>query len=150
MSRNKFFMLLFLSITLITACGGLGSGDKAGNDNGEKIGKQILVDGGTYQDISVSELETMLENKDFLMVNVHIPFEGDLPDTDISIPYNEIGQYLDVLPEDKDAKIVLYCRSDNMSGIASEELVGLGYTNIYNLDGGFNAWKDAGLPMAGE
>lgn len=99
-----------------------------------------------YTNISVAELQQMLENKDFLMVNVHIPFEGDLPQTDLSIPYDQIDQHLDQLP-DKDAKIVLYCRSDRMSHIAAQRLVELGYTHIYNLVGGFNAWKDAGLPM---
>ena len=34
-----------------------------------------------------------------------------------------------------------------MSSIAGETLVDLGYTNVWNLDGGFNAWEKAGLPM---
>ena len=90
----------------------------------------------------------MLENKDFLLVNTHIPFEGDLPSTDLSIPYNEIEENLRLLPTDKDAKIVLYCRSDRMSREAAQELSQLGYTNLYNLAGGFTAWQKAGYPMA--
>ena len=101
-----------------------------------------------YTDISPQELNTMLENKDFLLVNTHIPFEGDLPDTDLSIPYNEIEENLRLLPTDKDAKIVLYCRSDRMSREAADELSQLGYTNLYNLEGGFTAWQKAGYPMA--
>ena len=89
----------------------------------------------------------MLANKDFIFVNVHIPFEGDIADTDLSIPYNEIEQNLDQLPAEKNAKIVLYCRSDRMSNMAAETLVGLGYTNIWNLDGGMVAWEKAGLPL---
>jgi rhodanese-related sulfurtransferase len=34
-----------------------------------------------------------------------------------------------------------------MSSFASKTLVELGYTNIWNLSGGFNAWKSAGLPL---
>ncbi len=89
----------------------------------------------------------MMENKDFTLVNVHIPFEGDLPKTDLSIAYDTIGQNLDQLGSDKNAKIVLYCKSDRMSTIAAEELVKLGFTNIWNLDGGMVAWENAGQPI---
>jgi len=109
--------------------------------------KQIEVQGGAYTEISVDELQSMLKNKDFVLVNVHVPFEGDIPDTDVSIPYDQVAQNLDQLPMDKNAKIVLYCRSDRMSTIASETLVGLGYTNIYNLDGGMVDWENAGLEL---
>ncbi len=137
--KHVFLLAMFFAL-LLSACGGAQTADQTG-----VIGK----DAGGYRDISAQELEQMLENKDFTMVNVHIPFEGDLPNTDLSIPYDQITQHLDELPE-KDAKIVLYCRSDNMSNTAAKALVELGYTNLYNLDGGFNAWKAAGLPMAGE
>jgi rhodanese-related sulfurtransferase len=111
------------------------------------LGKQIEVENGAYTEISVDELQSMLENKDFVLVNVHIPFEGDIPDTDVSIPFDQIAENLDQLPADKDAKIVLYCRSDRMSTISSETLVDLGYTNIYNLDGGMVDWENAGLDL---
>jgi rhodanese-related sulfurtransferase len=113
----------------------------------EVKGVQVPVAGGSYTDVSVQGLQAMLENKDFLFVNVHIPFEGNIPGTDLSIPYDEIDQHLEQLPAEKDAKIFLYCRSDRMSNIAAETLVRLGFTNVWNLDGGFNAWENAGLPI---
>jgi rhodanese-related sulfurtransferase len=94
----------------------------------------------------VAELQTMLANKEFTFVNVHIPFEGNISGTDLSIPYDQISQNLDKLP-DKITKIVLYCRSGRMSAIAAETLVGLGYTNIWNLSGGMAAWEQAGLKI---
>ena len=110
-------------------------------------GKQVQVQGGAYTEISVSELQSMLKDKNFVLVNVHIPYEGDIPNTDISIPYDQIAQNLNQLPANKDTEIVLNCRSDRMSTIASEMLVDLGYTNVYNLDGGMVAWENAGLDL---
>jgi len=131
-------------MALLAACGTKPA------STGEITGQQVSVAGGSYADVSVAELQNMLEDKDFVFVNVHIPFEGDLPDTDLSIPYNEIAQNLGQLPAEKDANIVLYCRSGNMSTQAAKTLVELGYTNVWKLAGGFNAWKAAGLSMAGE
>jgi rhodanese-related sulfurtransferase len=142
---KKLFVLTLFSILVLSAC----SISKEPAGSAEIVGKKIDVQGGQYTDVSVAELQTMLEKKDFVFINVHIPFEGDIPDTDLSIPYDEIEQNLDQLPSDKNAKIVLYCRSDRMSGIAAEKLVGLGYTNIWNLDGGMVAWEQSGLPIIG-
>jgi rhodanese-related sulfurtransferase len=96
--------------------------------------------------VSASEFQTMLLNKDFSLVNVHIPFEGDISQTDLSIPYDQIADHLGRLP-DKQSKIVLYCRSGYMSAIAAETLVSLGYTNIWNLSGGMVDWEQAGLKI---
>ena len=137
--------IIVLLLVFLAACNA-----QSDQTNVDTIGKEITVAGGSYRDISVSELEAMMETKDFPLINVHIPFEGDLPNTDASIPFDQIENYLDQLPADKDAKIVLYCRSDRMSNIAAETLVGLGYSDVYNLAGGFNAWQASGLPMAGE
>jgi rhodanese-related sulfurtransferase len=143
-------LLITLSAWFLAGCAGNRPSTQAGDIPGGSaaIGKPVEVPGaGTYTDVSVAELQAMLENKDFTFVNVHIPFEGDISGTDLSIPYDEIEQHLDELPADRDAKIVLYCRSDRMSNIAAEKLVRLGYTNIWNLDGGFNEWENAGLPL---
>lgn len=99
-----------------------------------------------YVDISVAQLAAMLDQKDFTLVNVHIPYEGELTKTDRFIPYEQIGEQLDQLPA-KDAPIVLYCRSGRMSTEAAQALVKQGYTNVYELDGGFNAWQAAGYEL---
>ena len=110
-------------------------------------GEEVAVTGGTYNNVTPQELNTMLKDKDFVFINVHIPFAGNIAGTDQSIAYDEIEQNLSQLPADKDAKIVLYCRSGHMSQIAAEKLVALGYTNIWNLQGGMIEWEKAGFDI---
>jgi phage shock protein E len=145
--NKKTVLLIVLAAWLLAACTG-GAATPAGlQEPVEGMGKKVKVAGGSYTDLTVQELNTMLASKDFTFVNVHIPFEGDIPGTDLSIPYNQIEQNLSQLPDNQDARIVLYCRSDRMSEIAARRMVELGYTNVYNLVGGFVAWEAAGLPI---
>lgn len=127
-------LLALLALTIV-ACGAESSAPEEFTKN---------ADG--YADISVQQLAGMLEDKDLTLVNVHVPYEGEIPQTDLFIAYDEIAAHLDQLP-DKDAPIVLYCRSGGMSTFAAEELVEFGYTNVMELDGGFNAWKAAGYEL---
>ena len=132
---KKLFFLFLLLIT--AAC-----------QSKPVTGEVVSVADGSYKDVSADELAAMLKNKDFVFINVHIPFAGDIAQTDLSIPYDEIEQNLSQLPTDKNAKVVLYCRSGRMSQIAAEKLVSLGYTNIWNLEGGMVEWEQAGYPLA--
>jgi rhodanese-related sulfurtransferase len=139
---NRFRLaLVVLALLALAACG------RTAAPPGSVAERRVPVAGGAYTNVSVARLQTMLTAKDFLLVNVHIPFEGNLPGHDRFIPYHEIGQHLAQLPADRDAKIVLYCRTGRMSAEAAETLVGLGYTNVWNLDGGMVAWEQAGLPL---
>lgn len=137
MNKKSLLLIILVSGLFLSAC------------DGRTVRKTVTVvtSKESYSNITHEELGDMLEDKDFLLVNVHIPFEGNIPQTDLSIPYNQIDEEIDNLPEDKDAKIVVYCRSGSMSAVAAEKLVSMGYTNIINLEGGFHDWEDAGYPM---
>ncbi|HCS49273.1 MAG TPA: sulfurtransferase [Candidatus Aminicenantes bacterium] len=97
--------------------------------------------------LAPQELHDLLKEKNFLLVNVHIPYEGEIDPTDLFIAYNEIDMHLDQLPPDRNAQIVVYCRSGHMSSLAAKELLEMGYKNIFDLRGGMKAWEAAGYPL---
>jgi rhodanese-related sulfurtransferase len=46
-----------------------------------------------------------------------------------------------------DSQIVLYCGGGYRSALAAANLGQMGYTNVVSMDGGFRAWKEAGLAV---
>ncbi len=86
------------------------------------------------------------DNPDADLINVHIPYEGNIAGTDQYVVFDQILDW-EGLPEDRGAPVVLYCRSGNMSGQAARELANAGYTNIVDLDGGMNAWAATGRDL---
>ncbi|WP_439602371.1 rhodanese-like domain-containing protein [Devosia sp.] len=101
-----------------------------------------------YSTISVEQLAQTLGNKDFVLINVHIPYEGEIALTDLFIPFDQIAARISELPPDKSAKIVLYCRSGRMSEIAATTLSTLGYSNVAHLAQGMNGWAASGQELA--
>jgi hypothetical protein len=100
MSRTVAIFMIFIAL-LLSAC----KGTDTPSSTVEVVGQQISVPGGVYTDVTVAELQAMLANKDFTFVNVHIPFEGNIANTDLSIAYDEIEKNLGQLPAEF-AKIV--------------------------------------------
>jgi len=98
----------------------------------------------SYQTISADQLAHMMDKKDFLLINVHIPYEGEIAQTDLLIPFNQIDRYQNRLPEDKNSKIVVYCLMGPMGSIAAGKLARMGYTQVFNLQGGMMAWQNSG------
>lgn len=73
--------------------------------------------------------------------------EGEIEETDLLIPFNKIDHFKNQLPEDKDAKVVVYCLMGPMSSIAADKLAGMGYTQVFNLQGGMIAWQSIGKKL---
>ncbi|WP_305906785.1 rhodanese-like domain-containing protein [Methylomarinum sp. Ch1-1] len=95
--------------------------------------------------INANELNQVMQNEDILLVDVHTPEQRHIKGTDLFIPYDDIESYKDKLPEDKQTAIYLYCEGGPMGNAAARSLHELGYRNLFNLDGGANAWRQAGF-----
>lgn len=83
---------------------------------------------------------------DVVTINVHVPDEGSIAGTDLTIAFDQIATSTE-LPEDRSTPLAVYCKSDNMSGDAVKDLAALGYTDVVELDGGFDGWVEAGRPL---
>ncbi len=71
--------------------------------------------------------------------SIHIP-RGMLEfRADPSTPYHQE-------PLDPSRRVILHCASGGRSALAAATLKEMGYERVAHLDGGFNAWKDAGKP----
>jgi rhodanese-related sulfurtransferase len=101
-----------------------------------------------FQTLTIDEFSTILESESdaYTVINVHIPYEGEVLNTDLQIAYNNVEALTSALP-DRNAPIILYCRSGRMSEEASRSLLELGYTNVYDVPGGMNAWQDSGREL---
>ena len=97
----------------------------------------------SFISLSPAQFDQRSKVEGAFVVNVHTPYEGELPGTNAFIPFDQITNDTR-LPPAKDTPIVLYCRSGRMSKIAAEALGAAGYHNIVDLDGGMLAWVSAG------
>jgi rhodanese-related sulfurtransferase len=104
-------------------------------------------DGPGWTRLSPEGLQDLMSSEDVYLVNVHVPFEGEITGTDVHIPYTDLVDRLGELPAEGAQTLVLYCRSGNMSTAAAQDLVAAGRTGFFELDGGFVAWNEAGLPF---
>jgi rhodanese-related sulfurtransferase len=124
--------LAVLSATALLTAGLAGCGRQAG------VQKKPDDAAGTYRTITPEAYKKMLDDGNaVILVDVRTPEEyaAERLEGAVNIPVETIG---DTGPEqlpDRDAVIVLYCRSGNRTVTAAEKLLKLGYKNVYDMGG---------------
>ena len=98
----------------------------------------LLTACGTgFKTITENEADTLIDNKAVVIdVRTGSEFASGYINGAINIPVDNISS----VNYDKDTVIILYCASGTRSAQAAQTLVDLGYTNVYNLDGGLINW----------
>lgn len=93
----------------------------------------------------VSEIKATLDSgEDVLIVDVREPEEyesGHLPDA-TSIPRGLLEYKAASELPDKDRRIVTHCALGGRGALAASTLTEMGYTNVANMEGGINAWRE--------
>ncbi|MDG1555067.1 MAG: rhodanese-like domain-containing protein [Candidatus Poseidoniaceae archaeon] len=110
-----------------------------------------ISDATMWERVGVSEFEDGIQdNPDGFLLDVRTQAEweqdGHLENATL-IPHTELESRESELPGNKDALILLYCRSGNRSQDAAQTLLDMGFTNLMELETGINGWKDAGMPV---
>ena len=96
--------------------------------------------------ISIHEAHDLYQEGVFLL-DVRTQEEWDefhAPNTTL-IPLDQLESRLGELPEDE--PIVVVCRSGNRSQAGRDILLNNGYEPATSMEGGLNAWRDAGYPI---
>ncbi len=101
----------------------------------------IDVNKTEYIRISAEEAKAIIDSEDVIILDVRTQEEFDSGHIEnaVLLPITEITDNAEGILPDKDAKILVYCRSGNRSATAARELIRMGYTNVYDF-GGINTW----------
>jgi sulfur-carrier protein adenylyltransferase/sulfurtransferase len=111
----------------------------------EPAGKGMAGMESESTDLTANQLHELLETgEEITLVDVREPYEwdiGNLGDRGARlIPLGELPERLDEL--DREADIVVYCRSGARSGRAADLLRQGGFERVRNLEGGILGWSD--------
>jgi len=96
-----------------------------------------------YTDMTAADVKTALDtDKSIILVDVRTEEEynqGHISGS-VLIPLDQLPDKAETELANKDAKIIVYCRSGARSSAAAQTLADLGYTNVYNMVGGISSW----------
>src|SRR6059058_309974 len=102
-----------------------------------------VPDEGAIPEMSPHELKRRMDaGEPFELIDVREPFESEIARIDGAklIPLGEITERLDEL--NRERPIVVHCHSGTRSAQAARLLQQRGFGNVYNLEGGIDAWSD--------
>jgi len=95
--------------------------------------------------IDVNEADEMMKDG-AAVIDVREPHEynaGHVPGARL-IPVNTVYARREELPQDKD--LIFVCAVGQRSALAAEMAAAAGFTRLFNLEGGTDAWIKSGMP----
>ncbi|MBS6642328.1 MAG: rhodanese-like domain-containing protein [Clostridiaceae bacterium] len=138
---SKGIVLLCIGIAAVISLAGCASGQKKNGASNENSLSQESTGETAYHKITAEEAKKMMDEEDVIVVDVrradeysvkHIPGAVLVPNESIK------DEQPEALP-DKEAILLVHCRTGIRSKDASDKLVAMGYENVYDF-GGINDW----------
>lgn len=123
---KRILIILFIVTIIISGC------------NKVKRNETINID---YKTISSEEAKEIIDNEEVIILDVRTQaeYESGHIENSILLPVTDISSKAEEMLPDKDAKILIYCRSGNRSATAASQLIRMGYANVYDF-GGIISW----------
>lgn len=135
--------LILLFLVSCTTDPGMETGDNTAAPSEAVETKSIAVQ-AEYIKITAEEAKEMIDRggEEVVVVDVRTleEFAAGHIENALLIPDYEVEEKAAVMLPDKEATILVYCRSGRRSEIASRKLISMGYINVYDF-GGIIDWK---------
>ena len=100
-------------------------------------------------EVSVSDAKALLDKGGYIFLDCRTSKEfkmGHIPGS-INIPRGLMEFKIAKKIPDKNANILVYCKSGGRGCLTTCTLCRMGYKNVKNMDGGWKAWEKAGYPI---
>ena len=128
MRQILLFAALAASLALLAGC----ALSKTKKDKSEDT-----TDKAAYHKISVEEAYEMMASQEVVVVDVRTREEHESGHIEnaVLVPNESIGSEMPEALPDKEATLLIYCRSGRRSKEAAQKLLSLGYQNVYDFGG---------------
>jgi phage shock protein E len=147
MLRARFLIPTLLVAVVLAASFAAACGSQDTGSSTSATSPAADASGYTTVDVQTAH-DALGTNSNAQLVDVREPSEWaetGVPEGAVLIPLGDLeAQAASQLSSDQPVYVI--CRSGNRSQTGSGILAGLGFTEVYNVDGGVNAWTAAGLP----
>ena len=127
MRQILLFAALAASLALLADC----TLSKAKKDT------EDMTDKAAYQKISAEEAYEMMTSQEVVVVDVRTreEYDGGHIENAVLVPNESIGSEMPEALPDKEATLLIYCRSGRRSKEAAQKLLSLGYQSVYDFGG---------------
>lgn len=136
-------------LVILTTCPVLGTAQEL--DPRIKTKKQVVAEKiAAVAQIGVETLKKKMERKEpLVLLDVRTERERNAGfiSSSIWIPRGVLEFKIQSVCKNADTEIVVYCRKGGRSVLAAKTLQEMGYTHVFNLTGGVNAWGEKGYSL---
>lgn len=132
----KKLITCFMALALLSSAA-CSTNTQGVQSNGDSPTDATSIEQAEYQKITAEEAKERIDAGGVVILDVRTQEEYDQGHIDgaIRLEANDFEEEAGTLLPDKDAEILIYCRSGNRSRTASEILLSMGYTKVYDFGG---------------